>query len=101
MKDFRGAERHGHVIGTSHFQAVKAGRCHADDLERVAVERHLTADSSWTTTVFTLPEGMADHGGAQAAALVVGGAEHASEQRMYAQYVEELAADIQGVARVP
>src|SRR5262249_44707980 len=88
------AERRGDIEGAPDLRAEEAGRRDAGDLDLVAVELELATDRARVGAELAPPEALADHdGGGVAAAPIVGGVEHAAEQRRDAERVEEVAAD--------
>ena len=88
-----GAERHRDVERAADLHPEEARRRHADDLERVAVERDAAAEDRRAAGVLTLPESVAEHRGRRrAAAPIVGGGQRASDECRHAEPFEEVAA---------
>ncbi len=71
--NFFAANRGEEVDGGADFYAGESGFDHAYDFEGLFVQRNGLADDVGASSVFLLPEGMAEDGGSGAASFIVGG----------------------------
>jgi hypothetical protein len=81
MDYFFGADGDVEVYGIAHVNAGESGGEDTEDFEGVVIEGDALAEDAGTTSVFFLPEAVAEDGGTGAASLVVGGAEGTAETR--------------------
>src|ERR1035437_4851890 len=93
QNDGFGADGNGDVQGFAYGDAQKTRLGDADDFEGMAVERNRLAENIVAAAVGSLPEIVAEDGGAGAASLVVGDGESAAEDGVHAEGFEILAAD--------
>jgi hypothetical protein len=88
-----GAERQPHVGGRRKGQEREAGRQHADDLHRAAVEGQRGADGIGGRCESTLPQAVADQRDRRSARTFFRSGQCPSQRGAHAEHVEEVARD--------
>ena len=94
MDDFFGADGHVEVDRGADVDAGETRLQHAQDFERMIVERDGLPDYVGAASVFLLPETVAEDRGRGTSPLVVGGSERAAERGPQAERFKKLPRDI-------
>src|SRR5919198_727702 len=93
IEDPLGAQRRGDVERAADLEPGESTPGNADDLERMAIERHGFSDDRWIAAVLPLPEGVSKYGGWRTATgSIILRRQQTSEVWRDGEHVEEVAA---------